>query len=59
MAASGSLGGNGRNKQKDELEEIIASRKRSRQESSAGFCPHCGRPVSKSDKFCSRCGTAL
>lgn len=23
------------------------------------FCPKCGRPVAKSDKFCRNCGTAL
>ncbi|NLG96154.1 MAG: zinc ribbon domain-containing protein [Chloroflexi bacterium] len=43
----------------DELEELIASRKRARQEKAAGFCPGCGRPVQKSDKFCARCGRAL
>lgn len=43
----------------DALEDIIASRKRARSESAAGFCPKCGRPVSKSDKFCSKCGTTL
>ena len=41
------------------LENLIASRKRERKESAGGFCPHCGKPVSKSDKFCSRCGVAL
>lgn len=46
-------------KSKDELEEMIASRKRERKESAAGFCPRCGKPVSKSDKFCSRCGATL
>lgn len=44
---------------KDEIEDLIASRRRQRQEKAAGFCPHCGRPVSKSDKFCSKCGTTL
>ena len=43
----------------DDVEELIASRKRQRNESSAGFCPHCGRPVQKSDKFCSKCGADL
>ena len=45
--------------EKDTLEDLIASRKRQRQEKTAGFCPKCGRPVQKSDKFCSRCGTTL
>jgi len=43
----------------DELEELIARRKRQRKESSAGFCPRCGKPVQKSDKFCSKCGNNL
>lgn len=47
------------NGEKDALEDLIASRKRQRQEKAAGFCPKCGRPVQKSDKFCSRCGTTL
>ena len=44
---------------RDELENLIASRKRERKESAGGFCPKCGKPVSKSDRFCSRCGAAL
>lgn len=44
---------------KDEVEDLIASRRRQRQEKAAGFCPRCGRPVSKSDKFCSKCGATL
>ena len=44
---------------KDDLEEIIARRKRERKEAAAGFCPRCGRPASKSDKFCSKCGATL
>ena len=44
---------------KDELEELIASRKRTRKESTSGFCPRCGRPVQKSDKFCAKCGSTL
>lgn len=43
----------------DELEAMIANRRKDRQEKSAGFCPKCGRPVSKSDKFCARCGATL
>jgi hypothetical protein len=46
-------------KARDSLEDLIASRKRERKESAAGFCPRCGRPVQKSDKFCSRCGAVL
>jgi hypothetical protein len=43
----------------DDLEELIAARRREREEKSAGFCPKCGRPASKSDRFCSKCGTVL
>jgi hypothetical protein len=44
---------------KDGLEDLIAARRRKRDEKTAGFCPHCGRPVLKSDKFCARCGATL
>ncbi len=47
------------NHAKDDIEDLIATRRRQRQEKSAGFCPKCGRPVKKSDKFCSRCGATL
>jgi hypothetical protein len=43
----------------DSIEELIATRRRDRQEKSAGFCPKCGKPALKSDRFCSRCGTTL
>ncbi|RPJ39959.1 MAG: zinc ribbon domain-containing protein, partial [Chloroflexi bacterium] len=52
-------GTSGNGKGKDELEEMIATRKRERKESAAGFCPRCGKPVQKSDKFCSKCGATL
>lgn len=40
----------------DELESILAERRRARQEKAAGFCPKCGKPVQKSDRFCPKCG---
>jgi hypothetical protein len=43
----------------DELEEMIAAYRKERQEKSAGFCPKCGKPLRKSDQFCSRCGTSI
>ncbi|HZW03079.1 MAG TPA: zinc ribbon domain-containing protein [Anaerolineaceae bacterium] len=43
----------------DEIEQMIAARRRERQEKSAGFCPKCGKPLQKSDRFCSRCGTTI
>jgi hypothetical protein len=43
----------------DELEAMLANRRRSRQEKAAGFCPKCGGPLAKSDQFCPRCGAKL
>jgi hypothetical protein len=43
----------------DELEAMIAARRLARQEKAAGFCPQCGKPVMKSDHFCSHCGTMV
>jgi hypothetical protein len=43
----------------DEVEAMVSARRQARQEKAAGFCPKCGRPVAKSDRFCSRCGTTL
>jgi hypothetical protein len=44
---------------KDGMEDLIAARRRQRQEKASGFCPKCGRPALKSDKFCSKCGATL
>lgn len=41
----------------DDLEVILAQRKRLRQDKAAGFCPQCGSPVQKSDRFCPKCGS--
>jgi len=43
----------------DALENLIAARRRARQERFSGFCPNCGKPVQKSDKFCAHCGTQI
>ncbi len=43
----------------DELEALIAARRRERIEKAAGFCPQCGKPIQQSDRFCPRCGTPL
>jgi NADH pyrophosphatase NudC (nudix superfamily) len=43
----------------EDLEALVAARRRSRQEKSVGFCPKCGKPASQSDRFCSRCGATL
>jgi hypothetical protein len=43
----------------DDLEVLIANRRRKRSEKAAGFCHQCGRPVQKSDRFCPGCGVTL
>lgn len=43
----------------DDLEALIASRRRNRTEKAAGFCSKCGKPVQKSDKFCPNCGAVI
>lgn len=42
--------------QDDDLEALIANRRRDRKEKAGGFCPSCGKPVQKSDRFCPKCG---
>ena len=43
----------------DDLESLISSRRKSRTNKSAGFCPKCGKPVMVSDRFCPSCGKSL
>lgn len=43
----------------DEIETLIAARRRARSDKSAGFCPQCGNAVTISDRFCSKCGNTL
>jgi hypothetical protein len=40
----------------DDLEALIANRRRVRLDKAAGFCPKCGGPLQKSDRFCPKCG---
>jgi rubrerythrin len=40
----------------DDLEKLLADRRRKRREKATGFCPQCGGPVHKSDRFCPKCG---
>ena len=51
--------GNGYAEIDDNVEVLIAARRRARHEKSAGFCPKCGNPVQNSDRFCTRCGATL
>jgi hypothetical protein len=43
----------------DDMEALLARRRTARKEKTAGFCPHCGKPVLQSDVFCSSCGNTL
>jgi len=43
----------------DDLESMIAARRKTRNGKSAGFCPKCGKPILVSDRFCPSCGKAI
>lgn len=43
----------------DELESMIATRRKMHKDKSAGFCPKCGKPILVSDRFCPSCGKAI
>ncbi len=43
----------------DDLESMIAARRKEHKSKSAGFCPKCGKPVLVTDKFCPSCGKAI
>ena len=43
----------------DDVESMIAARRKARKEKSSGFCPKCGKPVVISDRFCPSCGKSL
>ena len=43
----------------DDVESMIAARRKGRKAKSVGFCPKCGKPVMASDKFCPSCGKTL
>jgi len=42
----------------DEVESLIAVRRRGLQDRPSGFCPQCGHAVQQGDRFCSHCGAA-
>lgn len=62
--AAGVLAGNGNGRKHavalaspdDQLEALLANRRRERQGKAAGFCHKCGGPLQKSDRFCPKCG---
>jgi hypothetical protein len=43
----------------EEIESMIAARRKEHKGKSAGFCPKCGNPVLVSDRFCPSCGKSL
>ena len=43
----------------DEIESMLAARRKARKTRSAGFCPRCGKPVMVTDQFCPNCGKSL
>jgi zinc-ribbon domain len=43
----------------DEIESMLAARRKGRKTKSAGFCPRCGKSVLITDLFCPHCGKAL
>ena len=43
----------------DEIETLLAARRREKQDQSGGFCHQCGQAYQLSDKFCSKCGAVL
>ena len=45
--------------EEDEVEALVAARRKARLEKAGGFCPKCGKPATKEDQFCSRCGAVL
>jgi hypothetical protein len=43
----------------DDIEVMLANRRRQQKEKLGGFCPQCGGTVRKSDRFCPKCGAGL
>jgi hypothetical protein len=43
----------------ERIESLLAARRAARRDKSAGFCPHCGKPVVLNDRFCPNCGKSL
>jgi hypothetical protein len=43
----------------EEIETMIANRRRVRNGKASGFCPQCGGPTQQTDHFCPKCGKRL
>jgi rubrerythrin len=43
----------------DEIEAMLAARRKEKKSKSTGFCPQCGKPVLATDRFCPACGKGL
>ena len=43
----------------EEVEAMLAARRKQHKSKSAGFCPKCGKPVLTADNFCPSCGKSL
>jgi len=43
----------------EDIEAMIAARRKQHKSKSAGFCPSCGKPVLAADNFCPSCGKSL
>ncbi|MCC7118588.1 MAG: zinc ribbon domain-containing protein [Anaerolineales bacterium] len=43
----------------EELDSLLAARRKQHKSKPAGFCPKCGKPVLSADKFCPACGKAV
>jgi hypothetical protein len=43
----------------DDIESMLAARRKERKTKAAGFCPRCGKPILITDQFCSHCGKPL
>lgn len=53
---SGTIGATPHSNFDDELEVMIANRRRNRSSKADGFCPKCGAPHQVTDHFCPKCG---
>lgn len=42
-----------------ELDDLLAIRRSQKKDRTDGFCPYCGKPITKVDKFCSHCGKKI